>query len=257
MWCIQRSTQNHHHRISSPFMLWPPLPLTQVWSWAQQLWPWKEWALCQWQPILNMTMNKGFKRRKGNNTYLFGSTSFGSYSGLLGGRCSSFGLPCNLLLRLGGLFLGGSGSLLCRSGSLCSGFLGGDSLGRRLCRRLRCSGLWCRFDVLHKTLKQVLLAKNVTYLVGSLSFLCLGCKLDLARGTLGKRKHSALGPRGDSSVQLREVETSNLDLVLLFGELQTNVNELKEGQTARSYTFLIVLRETPLRASSGWAAMHS
>ena len=82
-------------------------------------------------------------------------------------------------------------------------------------------------------------------------------KLDLAGWALGKAEDTLLGTVSNGTVELRSLETSHLDLVGLLDKLQDKVNNRQRTAIAQIRTFLIVARDTPVRTSSRWAAMHS
>lgn len=76
--------------------------------------------------------------------------------------------------------------------------------------------------------------------------------------TLGEGEDPLLGAGPDRPVDLRVDGTAGLNLVLGLDIPAQKRDELQHGESKDYPThFLIVGRETPLRASSGCAVMHS
>lgn len=73
--------------------------------------------------------------------------------------------------------------------------------------------------------------------------------------TLGHDEHAGVSTVCDGTVELGEMSSVHFDFVLFFGILSGLENGNKQGPNKQ--TFLIVGRETPVRASSLWSMIHS
>ena len=88
---------------------------------------------------------------------------------------------------------------------------------------------------------------------------CLGGELDSATDTLGEVQVTLVGTSLDGVVEVAGVGCGrHVELVLLGKEPGVSLGKLhRRGRTAGLTHFLMVVRETPARASSGLDLMHS
>lgn len=84
----------------------------------------------------------------------------------------------------------------------------------------------------------------------------VGDQLGLRFRTFGELEDALLAARRDGTVELTRSVRADVDLVFGFDELVT-FRENDRHAKAERHAFLIVGLETPVRASSGCATMHS
>jgi hypothetical protein len=78
------------------------------------------------------------------------------------------------------------------------------------------------------------------------------------RGTFWKNECAFLGSVRYGSIQLTRGGGIELEFIFAFDELERRFSvAVGLGAKGTDITFLIVGRETPARASSGWATIHS
>jgi hypothetical protein len=81
-------------------------------------------------------------------------------------------------------------------------------------------------------------------------------QVELRFRTFGELEDALLAARRDSTVELAGSGSVDVDLVSGFDELVMFKENDRHADPER-HAFLIVGLETPVRASSGWATMHS
>lgn len=106
-------------------------------------------------------------------------------------------------------------------------------------------------------MRQILMTeqRTSTYLFGGTSF-DFGRELDFTRRPFGQDESPFLRTISDGTIELIKVGPAGIKFVFIFSELMVG-EQMNVERSGQGITFLIVARETPWRASSEFATMHS